>query len=136
MKIYFAASMLHGQKYFTETKLIAEELRKYGTILSEQVVDETISVYGETDISKREIFDREIQRIKDCDILVAEVTGPSRGVGYGIATAVHLNKRVVALYHGKYTDKLSAMIEGNPGVEVFTYQEENLAEIIKKILSE
>jgi len=135
MKIYFAASMLHGQQYFQQHQLIADELRKYGTILDEQVIDETISPHGEIDLTNREIFEREMKRIEECDIMIAEVSSPSRGVGYDIATGVGFKKRVVALYYGKYTDKLTAMIDGNPGVEVYTYQEDNLPELIKKVFT-
>lgn len=133
MKIYFAASMLHGQQVLQQSKLIAGELRKYGTILDEQVIDETISPFGELDITNREIFEREMKRIEECDIMVAEVSAPSRGVGYCLATAVGCKKRVVALYYGKYTDRLTSLIEGNPSIELHTYLEENLPQLIKKI---
>jgi len=135
MKIYLAASMLHGRQSFPQTKLIADEIKKYGTILDEQVVDETVSPFGELDVTSREIFDREMKRIEECDIMIAEVSAPSRGVGYCIATAVGLKKRVIALYYGKYTDRLTTLIEGNPHVEVHTYQEADIPELIQKIFT-
>ena len=135
MKIYLAASMLHGQQFFQQSTLIAQQLRKYGTILDEQVVDETLSPFGEIDLTSREIFEREMKRIEECDIMIAEVSAPSRGVGYCIATAVGLHKRVVALYYGRHTDLLTTLIEGNPGVEVHTYYEKDLPELIQKIFA-
>lgn len=52
--------------------------------------------------------------LEQCDIVVAEVTTPSLGVGYEIATARHLGKQILCLFHEVpgCEGKLSAMIEG------------------------
>jgi hypothetical protein len=53
--------------------------------------------------------------------MIAEVTIPSLGVGYEIATAIHLNRKVLCLYHPQKGRKLSAMIAGSPAVEGYAY---------------
>ena len=64
------------------------------------------------------------------DIVVAEVTTPSLGVGYLISQATHSNKKVIALYNGEDALKLSAMIKGNKNVRVYLYKtEEDLTAI-------
>lgn len=107
----------HQPTYLEITTL----LKKCGTLLSDHVADETISDYGETDLSKEAIYDREMESLKKCDVVVAEVTTPSLGVGYLIAQAVTAQKRVICLYHGEDTYKLSAMIKGSKDVKIYTY---------------
>lgn len=121
MKIYFTASIKGGrieQPTYTNT---VEILKKYGTIVSDHVADETLSIYGETEFTKEEIYQREMERVRESDIVIADVTTPSLGVGYIIAKAVDLQKKVICLYHGKHIDKLSAMIGGIPGIHIYTY---------------
>jgi len=131
MNIYFSASIRGGRQEQPAYKQIVELLQKYGTVVSEHVADETISDYGETDHEKEELHDREIESLKTSDVFVAEVTMPSLGVGYTIAKALELGKKVICLYHGEHTDKLSAMIKGNSKVRVFTYGSgEDLAGIL------
>jgi len=47
-----------------------------------------------------------------CDILIAEVSVPSHGVGYEIGFALGIGKPVLALYQDDL--KVSKMISGNP----------------------
>ena len=115
-------------------EIIVRELQKYGQVLSAHVADQNITVYGETDLSKEEIYDREMESIKNSDVLIAEVTTPSLGVGFEIAQALNKAKRVICLYQGGNTYKLSAMIKGDPKVEVFTYStKEELVGLVGKI---
>ena len=67
--------------------------------------------------------------------MVAEVTAPSLGVGYLIGRAVEKNKRVICLHRGDPTLKLTGMISGSSGLELYEYSsEENLNQIFKKTL--
>ena len=108
--------------YQPKYALIVKALEKYGTVYSQFVSDEALSEYGETRLPDAEIFERERNTLLKCDVVVAEVTTPSLGVGYLIASATLQQKKVVALYAGEDTSKLSAMINGDPGVEVYTYK--------------
>ncbi len=59
--------------------------------------------------------------IKKADAIIAEVTNPSLGVGYEIAKAEEWDKPVLALFRNDDNRKLSAMIDGAPGVRVCNY---------------
>lgn len=121
MNIYFAVAVRGGRSEQPAYAEILAILKRHGTVLNERVADETISDYGETDITKQQIHEREMQSLEQADLIVAEVTTPSLGVGYLIAEAIRLSKRVVCLYHGNDTHKLSAMIKGDERIEVHTY---------------
>ncbi len=132
MKIYFAGAIRGGRAHQPKYSEIVEILKRQGSLISEHVSDETISKFGETDLEKKEIHERELKAIDSCDIMVAEVTTPSLGVGYEIAYAQSVNKPIICLYLGEDTYQLSAMIKGSDGVRVFTYQ---TAKDIEEILS-
>ncbi|MBE3143862.1 MAG: hypothetical protein IMZ61_08060, partial [Planctomycetes bacterium] len=59
--------------------------------------------------------------VKECDVLIAEVSTPSHGVGYEIALALISGKPVLCLY--RIGCKVSKMIVGNtsPGLKVVQY---------------
>ncbi|HUX92544.1 MAG TPA: nucleoside 2-deoxyribosyltransferase [Ignavibacteriaceae bacterium] len=63
-------------------------------------------------LTAEEIFNRDIGWIKKSDLIIAEVSGPSLGVGFEIAFGLYqLNIPVLALYN-KEVKKVSAMITG------------------------
>jgi len=133
MTIYFAVAVRGGRAQQPTYASIVSVLKEQGhTVLNEHVVDEEISDYGETDLSKEQIQKREMERLSKADVLIAEVTTPSLGVGYLIANALEIHKRVVCLYQGEDAHKLSAMIKGDRRVEVITYRDTNeLNDVLK-----
>ena len=59
--------------------------------------------------------------LTSADVVVAEVSTPSLGVGFEIASAIRWGKRVLCLYRVQEDRKLSAMIAGCPEVTVSNY---------------
>lgn len=133
MNIFFTGSIRGGRAQQPQYAFIVDVLKRYGTVLSEHVSDETLSQYGETNISAGEILEREQRALEGSEVVVAEVTTPSLGVGNLIGRGSALGKRVIALYCGDDTLKLSAIIKGDPNVKVFLYKTE---EDIQKVLAE
>ncbi|MCX8073962.1 MAG: nucleoside 2-deoxyribosyltransferase [Clostridia bacterium] len=121
MKIYFAGSIRGGRKKAKDYKKIVDFLKKYGDVLTTHVADESLTSSGESNITTEEIFSRDVEWLTNCDILVADVTIPSLGVGYEIGHAVSIGKKVVALYDESENITLSAMISGNDNVNVIKY---------------
>lgn len=130
MTIFFLASVRGGRGQQPRYEAIVRELGSYGTVLSSHVANEELSRFGETDMANGTIRERELAALAKADIVVAEVTTPSLGVGYLIARATSTGKRVVALYRGKDTLRLSAIIAGDPHVEIHTYENDEDAENI------
>jgi hypothetical protein len=67
----------------------------------------------------------------ESDIIVAEVTAPSLGVGYELGQAESMNKKIICLYRETENKRLSAMISGNEYMKIFKYR---TLEDIDKIL--
>lgn len=100
---------------------LISHLKTHGDVLTEHVGDYSLSLYGQNDLSDTYIHDRDVEWLLRSDVVVAEVTTPSLGVGYEIATAVEHDIPVIALFRGK-RDRLSAMIAGSSGVTTVTYE--------------
>ena len=63
-------------------------------------------------VAARDVYDRDVNWIRACDALIAEVSVPSHGVGYEIGFALEQGKRVLCLAHDSRS--VSKMITGNP----------------------
>ena len=125
MKIYFAGSIRGGrddaQIYFQ----IIDFLKAYGQVLTEHVGSEELMDQGESKLSDKSIHDRDMSWLLESDLIIAEVTNPSLGVGYEIGRAIELNKKIICLYRLGSKNKLSAMISGSEGVNVVEYENFN-----------
>ena len=92
-------------------------------MLAGAVAAEHVGAGGES-IEAPAIFDRDLGWIADADVLVAEVSVPSTGVGYEIATARYRHSiPVICLYRPAYTKRCSAMISGDRGIDLIEYTE-------------
>ena len=132
MKFYFAGSIRGGrEKVYTYIK-INDLLKKYGTVLDEHVANINVNEM-EQGLTSTEIYNRDINWINECDILVAEVSVPSLGVGYEIAYAEKLGKRIICLYDENIN--VSAMITGNKKIKFIKYNnEDNLLKELEELL--
>lgn len=122
MTIYFAGSIRGGRDDQGRYAEIIALLRDYGTVVTEHVGDAGLTLGGEN-APDCDIHDRDIDWLRGSDVVVAEVTAPSLGVGYEVGRAFEWGKRIICLYRPASERKLSGMIAGCPGVTVFEYQQ-------------
>ena len=135
MKIYFAASIRGGRQDVELYVELIKYLSKYGEVLTEHIGDKNIEETGEKHMTDVEIHNRDMEWLMSSDIIVAEVTTPSLGVGYEIARAFEAEKRVICLYRVEGEKRLSAMLTGNKGLETYNYKRiEEAKRIIDKVL--
>jgi nucleoside 2-deoxyribosyltransferase len=135
MVIYFAGSIRGGRDDRAIYAEIITLLCDYGTVVTEHVGDAEISLDGEN-ASDRDIHDRDIAWLRGADVVVAEVTMPSLGVGYEIGRAVEWGKRVICLYRQSPDRQLSGMIAGCPGVELRVYTDAaQLPPLLRELLT-
>lgn len=121
LKIYFAGSIRGGREQIDIYQQMITYLSTYGQVLTEHVGKESITKKGEAGMNDVEIYRRDIYWLKSSDIVVAEVSNPSLGVGFEIAKAIELHKQVICFYRKQAGQRLSAMIAGCTEVKVFEY---------------
>jgi nucleoside 2-deoxyribosyltransferase len=136
MKIYFAGSIRGGRGDASLYQQIIALLREYGEVLTEHVGDESLTVVGEDGPSDAAIYERDMAWLMEADVVVAEVTVPSHGVGYEIARAEGLGKPVLCLYRPGTARRLSAMLAGSSGLQCEVYSSvTELGPILDRFLS-
>jgi 2'-deoxynucleoside 5'-phosphate N-hydrolase len=127
MKIYISGSIYGGREKIEVYKILIEHLEKYGEVFDKQIAQEE-TIENENFQSDEDIFLGLEKDLKSVDILFAEVTVPSLGVGYELGFADLLNKKIIAIYDETITKKVSTMIRGNKRIKLIPYK--NIDEII------
>jgi len=130
MNIYFAGAIRSGREKQAIYEAIIKILKKYGKVLTEHVGNKNLTLDGER-LSDQKIYKRDMKFFKDTDVLVAEISTPSLGVGYEIARAEMLGKKVLCLYNLDAKHKISGIIGGDPNVTLQKYA--NISEAEKFI---
>ena len=134
LTIYFAGSISGGRNDVAHYREIVAALQSDGhRILAGAVAAENVGNDGER-LESAAIFDRDIGWLSEADVLVAEVSMPSTGVGYEIATARYRYKiPVICLYRPAYTTRCTAMVSGDRGIELIEYAE--VADLLPRLTS-
>lgn len=122
MKIYFAGSIRGGRRNRGLYLQIINHLRKYGQVLTEHIGSQKLTNFGEKKIKDKQIYNRDLSWLKKSDVMIAEVSIPSLGIGYELAKAEEWNKKILCLYKTRKNRRLSAMISGNSGFIVKKYK--------------
>jgi nucleoside 2-deoxyribosyltransferase len=133
LKFYFAGSIRGGREDAELYQQIILCLKEFGEVLTEHIGDPNLTIDGDDGPTDRFIHDRDMEWLFSSDVIVAEITVLSMGVGYEIGRAVEMGKRVICLYRNQGGKKLSAMIAGCPNIKMFQYSDpEELFAFIKK----
>ncbi len=135
MQIYFAGSIRGGRSDQGLYLSIIELLKTYGTVFTEHIGDKALSIRGEDGPSDQSIYARDMEWLMSADVVVAEVTQPSLGVGYELGRAEGV-KPVLCLYREQEGKRLSAMVAGNKNLVVEQYRAlEDLKEIFERFFN-
>jgi nucleoside 2-deoxyribosyltransferase len=124
LTIYFAGAISGGRGDVAYYREIVAALELDGhRVLAGAVAAEDVGADGES-MEPAAIFNRDMAWIADADVLVAEVSVPSTGVGYEIATARYRHEiPVICLYRPAYTRRCTAMVGGDRGIDLIEYSD-------------
>jgi len=128
MNIYFSGSIASGRDKVNDYAKIVEVLNNYGKVLTMHVANPTLGTV-ENGITAEEIYNRDINWLEESDIVFAEISIPSLGVGYELAYAEAKNLPVICMYDEKIS--VSRMITGNNKFTKIPYK--NIEELLEKI---
>lgn len=119
-KVYFACAIRAGGDTSHYLALLQTIKDAGGEILSEIFVNDAIQ-FGGSPLPESDIYTRDIAMINAADVVIAEVTNPSLGVGYELGYAENHHKPILCLFDEASDRKLSAMIKGNPYHQIALY---------------
>ncbi len=134
MKIYFAGSIRGGRDDKEKYKQIIHWLKEYGTVLTEHIGLDSLSEKGQTQFSEQKIYIQDTDWVRESDIIIADVTQASLGVGYELGFGESINKRIICLFDTSSDKSLSAMVRGNDYFEIYDYQNiDDVKNILEKV---
>ena len=119
MNIYFACSITGGRELESFYRDFVSALEADGNLIPTSHLAQAEALEGERLLTPRDVYERDVKWIRECDVLVAEVAVPSHGVGYEIGYALHERKPVLCL--AEAGRRVSKMITGNAAVSMKTY---------------
>ena len=128
-KVYFAGSIRGGRVDADLYRRLIEHIQKTTVVMTEHVGSKKLNLLeqGKKDV---EIYEQDTNWLRECDVVIAECTCPSLGVGYELAFAEKLGKPCHIFYNRTKT-QLSAMLTGNPYFNIHPYESEE--EIFQRI---
>ena len=122
-KFYFAGSIRGGRVDAALYRRMIEFLHQYGTVLTEHVGSSKLNLEEQGRSKDAVIYNQDTAWLKECDMVIAECTCPSLGVGYELAYAEHFGKPCHIFYDNSKT-QLSAMLTGDPYFQIHPYGSE------------
>ena len=131
MKIYFAGAIRGGREDAQLYNNIIAYLGEKGQVLTEHVGSTNLNQKGESSRKDEEIYNQDMEWLKSADIVIAEVTTPSLGVGYELGIAEQLKIPILCLYRSDNEKSLSAMVQGNTNFTCRKYK--TLIDVQKRI---
>ena len=130
MNIYFSGSIYGGGQKLDAYKELIGALQNYGTVLNPEVADSEV-IEKENGVLDEDIFNSLKDRLDTANVVFAELTVPSLGVGYELGYADSHDIRIVGIYDKNVIPKVSTMIRGNKNIEIIPYND--LRDIINNL---
>lgn len=135
-KVYFAGSIRGGRADAALYAGMIAKIKETEDVLTEHVGDLDLSMWESEDGAEdRRIYAQDMAWMAQCDLVIAECTVPSLGVGYELAVAEKLGKPVYIFYR-KSVSELSAMLTGDPYFAIRKYETwEELEAMLEEVLA-
>jgi hypothetical protein len=95
--------------------------RGWEVLTTHVAAPDALATEQRTGFAASDIYERDMRWLQECDLVVAEVSVPSLGVGVELATAQQLSKPIICLCHAEVA--LSALVDGNTGLRVLRYRD-------------
>jgi nucleoside 2-deoxyribosyltransferase len=128
MNVYFACSITGGRQDELVYQRLVAALQEYGHHVPTAQLASPEVIPLEGIVTPEDVFTRDVAWIKECDLLLAEISTPSHGVGYEIGFALSLGKSVLCLH--RHGCKVSKMILGNPHPQLTVCSYENAEQAV------
>ena len=125
VRVYFSGAIAGGRENLPIYQRIVARLKSLGhVVLTEHVADPNL-LGPELSVSAREVYLRDMGWLDQAEVVIAEISTPSLGVGYEIGYA--LQRGIPTLCAHRAGLFVSKMITGNPAphLRIVTYRDES-----------
>jgi nucleoside 2-deoxyribosyltransferase len=117
MTIYLACTVRGDRGAVAGLRSLVTALEAGGhTILTKHLLEDNVEG-AESTLTERAVYERDIEWLEACDLLIADGSGSSFGVGFEVGYVLgrsdRTDQRVVLLYRADRRDHVSRLIVGN-----------------------
>ncbi len=121
-KIYFAGSIRGGRVDAGLYRQVIDFMKGKGhTVLTEHVGNSGLCLEEQGRDRDARIYEQDVAWLRESDLVIAECTCPSLGVGYELAYAEHRGIPV-HIFYNRARCQLSAMLTGNSYFHLHPYE--------------
>lgn len=137
MIIYLACTVRGDRGAIADLRAVADALEADGhAILTRHLLDDNVEG-AESALTERAVYERDIAWLESCDVLIADASGSSFGVGFEVGYVLgrsdRTDQRVVMIYRADRRDAISRLIVGNAHPRCVTLTYENPDELIARV---
>ena len=116
MTIYLACTVRGDRGAVEALRTVCARLEAAGhAVLTKHLLDDNVDA-AESALSAAAVYARDIEWLESCDVLIADASGSSYGVGfevgYVLGRSAQTSQRVLLLYRADREDKISRLIAG------------------------
>jgi nucleoside 2-deoxyribosyltransferase len=135
MNIYLACTVRGDRGALATTRALADLLERHGhTVLTRHLLDDNVES-AEAALTEREVFARDMRWLTAADLVVAEASGSSYGVGfevgYVLGRAERTGQRVLLLFNEARRPFVSRLITGTTHDACTTYGYADAADLLR-----
>jgi 2'-deoxynucleoside 5'-phosphate N-hydrolase len=117
MKVYLACTVRGDRGGVAAARAVADRLHSLGhEVLTTHLLNDRADA-EEAQLTEQAVYRRDIEWLASCDLLVAEASGSTYGVGFEVGfvlgRAAQTGQRVVLLYDRARRSAISRLITGN-----------------------
>ena len=117
MRVYLACTVRGDRSGVLAGRAICERLQHHGhEVLTTHLLADDVEG-AESQLTEEQIYRRDLDWLTSCDVLVAEASGSSYGVGFEVGfvlgRAHQTGQRVLLLYNTERRHAISRLIIGN-----------------------
>lgn len=135
VNIYLACTVRGDRGAVGVARALADALERLGhTVLTRHLLDDGVET-AESALTEREVFERDLRWLDSADLLVAEASGSSYGVGFEVGYVLGRSgatgQRVLLLYDSARRPMVSRLIAGNSHPHCTTYPYRDAADLLR-----
>ena len=142
MDIYLACTVRGDRGGVAAARVLGDAAERHGHVVLTKHLLRDDAEAAESALTERAVFERDLRWLERADLLIAEASGSSYGVGfevgYVLGRADRTGQRVLLLYDDARRDRVSRLAAGNshPACTTYAYRDEaDLAAFVERFLA-
>ena len=137
MNIYLACTVRGSRGAITALRALADALEQGGhAVLTRHLLQDDVDV-AESTLSDRQVYERDMRWLTSADVLIADASGSSYGVGFEVGYLLGRSEtegqRVLLLYDISRHGVVSRLVSGNSHPNCTTYGYRDVTDLVQAV---